>query len=370
MHDVLLVGADQRLMPFEGLDIRGITALGLAQVPAARRDSADYDPQVSVQEVFHRISGNTIAEHAKAMRLDSWSASMGNAQALDLTAISNEVLTQPLPELQALANFYTDSTLAPAGSAFYAMRRKFIAGKAEIHGGGSNVPMASSGETVSGQRPTRYLVAGASVSLFQRMTNGFSGRDTFRDAIDGANRAIAEKHDELTWSGSSTYDVWGVLNYPYSSVAVSATPISSASSSATIIAAVTAMAFYAKVNSKSVYVPDSCVMSEKLSYYLSSTYVSSDNASNVTLLELIKKACPHIKKWWTAWRLDEAGPSSSHGMLFYRDGREGIRVVTPIETVMAPIQTVGFNDNVYLYKQIGGVFEPNAAHQLLVWFAM
>ena len=112
------------------------------------------------------------------------------------------------------------------------------------------------------------------------------------------------------------------------------------------------------------------VMSEKLSYYLSSTYVSSDNASNVTLLELIKKACPHIKKWWTAWRLDEAGPSSSHGMLFYRDGREGIRVVTPIETVMAPIQTVGFNDNVYLYKQIGGVFEPNAAHQLLVWFAM
>ena len=372
--DALIINGSGDLVPFAGVDLSGLTNLGLRQARdarAARNDSLTFDPQVGLQSLFHEQSGHNLSRALMGQgRTDSWSGAAGGNLTLSLTQISNEVLGQPMPELQALAEFETDSTMARPGAAFYAMRRKYMTGSAAIHGGGNSVPMASVGQTVSAQRPTKYLVAGASISIFDKLASDFADLSSWRDSMEAANRAIAEKHDDLTWNGSSTYDIWGVLSYPYASVAVSATPISSASSSAAIIDAISSLAFYAKVNSKAVYTPDAVVMSEALFAYLARTYVDTGNASNATLLELVKKACPHITKWWTSWRLDATGPSSTHGMLFYRQGRDGIRIVTPMETVMLPIQTVGYNDQTFLYKQIGGVFEPEAAYQMVCWFTV
>lgn len=372
--DVLLC-TPTGLEPLHGLDLAGMTNFGLRTVHQARADRADalgtFDAQVELQKLYHNQTSLNVTQYLRGQgRADSWSAAAGGNVALSLTAIANEVLTMKMPELQALAEFEVDNRLAPAGAAFYAQKRKFLTGGAAIHGGGNSAPMASVGQTVSAQRPTRYLVAGAQISVFDKLAGNFAGQDNWRDSIEAANRAVAETHDRLTWVGDSTYDIWGVLNYPYSSVCVSSTAISSASSSAAIIAAISSLASYAKVNSKAVFTPDACVMSEGLADYLNRTFVDTGNASNVTLMELVKKASPHITKWWTSWRLDSAGPSSAHGMVFYRQGRDGIRVVVPIETVMLPIQTVGFNDQTYLYKQIGGVFEPEAANQMVCWFSM
>lgn len=361
--------------------LRGAVGFGLAQIAmhgasSARTDGEDagqrFDAQVELQAIFNGMSdrGAVAKIHEMALtRQDAFSAGMGSAEPLQMTSITNEVLTQPMPELTSNL-FMRDSTLCEPGAAFFAQERDFLTGEAAVHGGGNDVPLSNAGRTMSSLRPTKFLVAGAQCSIFDRMASNFRGLDKMKRSLEAANRGIAEYHDRLTWLGDNTLNIWGILNHPWLDVAVSAVPISSSSTAAQIMAAFTGYANRAGNNSLSVFGHNAVVMSKPIMSYLSSTVVDVGNGSNVTILEMLKKMCPDIKKWSSSWRLNAAGPSSAHGVYFYRDDKYGPVVVTPIETTMLPLQTAGFSDTAYLFKQIGGVWMREAANQLLCWFTI
>jgi hypothetical protein len=377
--EVLFVGADGSVSEWH-LGGRLIGALNIAtsmspKLSALRADASDDGPaggwaQVELQAAFHQMTnaGVSAARRDLGLRNDSFSASMGVAEPLDLTSITNEVLTQPLPELTGLSLFASDPTLCKPGAAFYRQRRRFLTGAAAIHGAGSNVPLASVGRTLSGPRPTRYIVSGAKISLFDKLGDNFQGLDSWRDSLDAGNRALNEYHDRLTWLGDSTYDIWGILNFPYCDVLISSTAISASSTTAQIVAAISQAAHRSLVASKGVFAPNAVVMSLSIWTYLTRTFWDTSNATNANLLTILKEACPHITKWSASWRLDDAGPSSADGLFFYRDDKQGPVVVTPIETTMLPVQTMGFDDMAYMFKQIGGVWEREPAAQLICWF--
>lgn len=379
MSEALIVQPDGRLVAFGGAS-HLFGALGLAmslspKLSRMRADSSDDGPsggwpQVELQKSFHKMSATAARAQMAALDLrnDSFSAGMGGAEPLDLTSITNEVLSQPLPELTGLRLFASDPTLCKPGAAFYRQRRRFLTGTAAVHGGGAAVPLANSGRTLSGPRSTKYLVVGAQINYFDKLASNFQGLDTWRDDLDAANRALAESHNRLTWNGSSEHDIWGILNFPYCDVAVSSTPISSSSTADQIIAAVSQLAYRSMVASRGVFAPNAAVMSLSIWSYVNRTFYASANATNATVLDMIKKACPHITKWDFAQELDDAGPSSADGLFFYRDDKQGPVIVTPIETTMLPVQTMGFTDTAYLFKQIGGIWEREPAAQLICWF--
>lgn len=352
----------------------GLSRLALQGMPTARTDGDDsprrFDAQVELQTIFHGMSNRHLSAKAQELglgRQDAFSASMGSAEPIDMTSITNEVLTQPMPELTGKL-FMRDATLCAPGAAFFRQRRTFGTGQAAVHGGGNDVPLANAGRTISGARPTKYLVAGAQISVFDKLAADFSGTDRWREQLEAANRGIEEYHDDLTWNGNATFDIWGVLNHPWLDVGVSSVAITSASTPAQIMAAFTAYAKRARTGSRAVYAPNAVVMSEGIQAYLTTTLVDAGNGSNITIYDMLKKMCPELVKWSTSWRLDSAGPSSADGILFYRDDKYGPVVVVPIETTMLPLQTAGFNDTAYLFKQIGGVWMREAANQLLCWF--
>ena len=352
----------------------GLARLALQGMSTARTDGDDsprrFDAQVELQAVFHGMSNRHIAAKVQELsigRQDAFSAGMGSAEPLDMTSITNEVLAQPMPELTGNM-FMRDATLCAPGAAFFRQRRSFRTGQAAVHGGGNDVPMANAARTLSGARPTKFLVAGAQISIFDKLASDFSGTDRWKEQLEGAHRGIEEYHDDLTWNGNATLDIWGILNHPWLDVGVSSVAITSASTAAQIMAAFTAYAKRARKSSRAVYAPNAVVMSEGIQAYLTTTLVDVGNGSNITIYDMLKKMCPELVKWSTSWRLDSAGPSSAHGILFYRDDKYGPVVVTPIETTMLPLQTAGFNDTAYLFKQIGGVWMREAPNQLLCWF--
>ena len=359
--------------------LRGAVNFGLAQIAlhgaaSARMDGADtgkrYDAQVELQAIFNGMTDRDAAlRHQEMARQDAFSAGMGSAEPLQMTSITNEVLSQPMPELTS-SLFMRDATLCEPGAAFFAQERDFLTGQAAVHGGGNDVPMSNSARTMSGARPTKFLVAGAQCSIFDRMASNFRGLDKMKRSLEAANRAIAEYHDRLIWLGDSALNIWGIVNHPWLDVAVSSVAISSASTPTQIMAAFTGYANRAANNSLSVYSPNAVVMSRPIWSYLSSTLVDAGNGSNITILNMLKQMCPDIKKWSHAHRLNAAGPSSAHGIFFYRDDKFGPVVVTPIETTVLPVQTSGFNDTAYMFLQTGGVWMREAANQLLCWFSI
>lgn len=377
--EVLFVDRDAHgracVRPFERPDLItaavefGLTMMGAPGV--ARMDSAGkrLDAQQSLQRFFHDASQRALdGFREEAKRNDAFSAGMGNAEPLDLTFITNEILTQRMPELHGLELFRTDATLCKPGAAFYRQDKEFLTGEAAIHGGGPATPQGDVARTRSGPRPTRYLVSSARISRFEMLAADFQQRDTLGKKLKASNRAIAELHNDLTWNGNSAFDIWGVLTYPYMDKAVSAVPLTSSSTPAQIMASFTSFANRARLNSKAVYAPNAVVMADTIESYLSTTLVDVGNGSNVTILEMLKKMLPGIKKWSAAYELNNAGPSSTDGVLFYRDDEFGPNIVTPIETTMLPTQTMGFDDITILFKQIGGAHMREAANQTLVWY--
>ena len=310
--------------------------------------------------------GTTIGDMAR--RLDSGAAAgLGGAEPRDLTFRFPDLLEEKLPPLQSFEYFTLDNTVPP-GAIEFEIYRSYTSGEARIYLGGGDVPEVSLAQATL-RRSSRFLVTSYNHSFIDRLRDNFRGYSTERMKAKAARDVLLRKADDLFWNGSSNFDLWGVLNYPFLDKGVSATAISSASTAAAIIEAISVAANYAHVESKQAFESNACVMSVAVYRYLSTTLAGSGDNST-TILEFLQKANPHITSWRRSYRLDGTGPSNYHGVLFYRDDEMGINPIITMDPTPLPIQSFGISDKTYMVMGIGGVVMKEVGNNLLTWFSI
>ena len=255
--------------------------------------------------------GSTLKELGR--RFDSGvGAGLGGAEPRDLTFRFPDILNEKLPPLHSFEYFTLDNTVPP-GAVEFELYRSYTSGEA-------------------------------------------------RDVL-------LRKADALFWNGSDNFDLWGVLNYPFLDVGVSATAISSSSTPAAIIEAISVAANYAHVESKQAFESNAVVMSTAIYRYLSTTLAGGGDNST-TILEFVQKANPHIKRWLRSYRLDGTGPSSYHGMFFYRDDEMGVNPIITLDPTPLPVQSFGIMDKTYMVMGVGGVVMKEVGNCLIKWFSI
>lgn len=301
-------------------------------------------------------------------RLDTGvSAGLGGTEPRDLTFKFPDVLEEKFPPLQSFEFFAIDETVPP-GAVEFEVSRSYSSGEARVYLGGGDVPEVSLGQGTL-RRSTRYLVTSYSHSFIDTLRDSFRGYSTERTKAKAARDTLLRKADELFWNGSDEFDLWGVLNYPFMDVGVSSTAISDSSTGAAITEAVSVAANYAQVESKQAFESNACIMSTAIYRYLSTTLVGGGDNST-TILEFLQKANPHITSWRRSYRLDAAGPSSYHGILFYRDDEMGICPIITMDPTPLPPQSMGIREKVYMVMGIGGVLMKESGNNLLMWFSV
>lgn len=301
-------------------------------------------------------------------RFDSGvSAGLGGSEPRDLTFRFPDVLEEALPLLQSYEYFAVDETVPP-GAIEFELSRSYSSGEARIYLGGQDVPTVELAQARL-RRSTRFLVTSYNHSFIDVLRDRYRGYSNERQKAKAARDVLLRKADDLFWNGDDDFDLWGVINYPFLDVGVSATPISASSSAAAIVEAISEAANYAQVESKQAFESNACIMSTKIYRYLSTTLVGTGDNST-TILEFLQKANPHIKSWRRSYRLDATGPSSYHGILFYRDDSMGINPIITMDPTPLPPQAMGITDRVIMIMGIGGVVMKESGNNLLKWFSI
>lgn len=293
--------------------------------------------------------------------------------ARQLESVAARVLEEPLPPLNGLVLFPTNTEVKP-GAISHVVRRVYQRGKANLYRGGqrpvSRVTLTQKEEAF----PVRHLVDAFDWSIFEQNSADFANFSLVERGIRAANRAIAELHNSLIWEGSSVDGLYGILNYPWLDKKVVATEFSSSADADEMLAEIFSLIEYPENNSRQAFSPTDVVFSTKLYNFLARTRVkdTTGNGSSTTMLKYIAEnnsAGIPLARFHKAHELQDlsVGGETLQGVLVYRNDEDGIRVVEVQSTTALPLQQVGFQNSQYFYKSVGGVVMADVGNNLLAY---
>lgn len=335
-----------------------------------RTDRFDLSMRLTHHYIDH--AARVTLDEARAIRGDAFSPSLGMFNPRQLTQTLEGYLTERLPELSSERIFPLNSTVDP-GAIQYEQYRTYGTGEAVVYRGGmgDDVPAVSIG-MASLTQPIVWLVSRMQIDFLEGLRSNFAGFDTHARKMFYARRVIAEKSNVWCWEGSTANNLFGFLNHPYIDTAVSTVPYNEDSATDDILADFNYWAQRNYIDSSGTYKPDTVIFALETWNYLSSTFRSADN--NLTLMEALQKANPHIKNWERAegGELDDALSANVHGMVFMRRGDGGRfqrsceRVEAMPPTLLAP-ERRALGSDFFLVQAIGGLNHLHAGDELVVY---
>ena len=362
---VLSLGLNGRLSPMAaGSSLVGMINRAHAAAPV-RMDSvgvphADLQGQLLTQTVAQ------FTAHLRSIdpsRADAFSAGLGGVGAQDLTQNLRRVLTEPLAQPTGLSLFSRNTEVQP-GAIQYKSRRTYAAGEAALVRSGSagNIPKVELGQTEM-VRPVRYLAIGVDTDIFQQMADNFLGINSTAQKIKAARSIMDRTINRFIWNGNDDADLWGVLNYPYLDKQVPGVAISSSSTAAQIIAAITDIAYHAFNQSDGVFESNAIALSPRIMSYIAKTPRS--DTTDTSILKWLQDNLSHIKAWTVAPELKDGGGSGVDGILAYRSDSEGVEWMSVMAPTLLPPVREGLSEVSYLVGGFGGVQMPNVGNNLL-----
>lgn len=330
-----------------------------------RMDSAGA-PHADVQGYFLDQTVQRFTAHLRAMdprRADAFSAGLGGVGAQDLTQRLRRVLTEPLAQPTGLTLFSRNTEVQP-GVVQYKSRRTYAAGEAALVRSGSagNIPKVELGQTEM-VRPVRYLAIGVDTDIFQQMADNFLGINSTAQKVKAGRSIIDRTINRFIWNGNDDADLWGVLNYPYLDKQVPGVAVSSSSTPAQIIAAITDIAYHAFNQSDGTFESNAIALSPRIMSYIAKTPRS--DTTDTSILSWLKDNLTHIRSWSVAPELKDAGGSNVDGILAYRSDSEGVEWMSVMAPTLLPPVQEGLSEVSYLVAGFGGVQMPNVGNNLL-----
>lgn len=299
------------------------------------------------------------------VRFDAFSASAGLHMARQLEHIYSEVLREPFPVQNAMTLFPMDTSVPP-GAKTHTVRRVYQDGEVAVYRGGTT-PIPRVG--VSQQErtfPIRHYVTSFVYSLFEQLSSAFANTGLVAELLRTARDLMQEFLNQKTWYGDEVNGIYGVLNYPWLSKKVVATPFDGSADPDDVIAELNALVNYPKRVSKATLKPDTLVTSIRVRDYLMNTRMGT--VSDTTIGEYwLRTNSQGIKSIEEAWELEGVGPGGTDGMLAYRKDRLGVVNVVPQSFTTLPVQSLGFEDTTFAYMSHGGILMRDVGNNILGW---
>jgi hypothetical protein len=306
---------------------------------------------------------------AKQIRFDSMNAAQradsdGFWFVRELSHILSRTWQEKYPA-QTAWDLFGRNEAVPAGAREFIARRTSARGEARIYRAGTNVPIVK----VARSEMTfniRTLVTSTSTDIFEQAAASFGGFDKAAQEMAGAKRILMERANEIFWRGDTNHQLFGMLNYPFTSEMYSATPFVASSSADDMLDALNTAANFPEEQSNTVLRCDSVVMAPRIYNILAQKQRSA--ASDTTVLEYwIKTNAQGIRNVSKAHELQAAGPGSEDGLFFYRQGPTGPLLTVPQPFAVLPAQQVGFQSVTLMYMTIGSPVMEEPGEQVIVW---
>lgn len=362
---VFNLGLNGRLSPMSaGSSLVGMIQRAQVAAPVRKDSVGGFHADVQGHFLTQTVKGfEAHLRRVDSARADAFSAGLGGVGALELTQNLRRVLTEPLAQPTGLSLF-ARNTEVQAGAVQYRSRRTYAAGEAALvrSGSGGNIPKVELGQTEM-VRPVRYLAIGIDTDIFQQMADNFLGINSTASKLKAARSIMDRTINRFVWSGNDDADLWGVLNYPYLDKQVPGVAISSSSTAAQIIAAITDIAYHAFNQSDAVFESNAIALSPRIMSYLAKTPRST--TTDTSILSWLKDNLTHIKSWTVAPELKDAGGSGIDGILAYRSDSEGVEWMSVMAPTLLPPVREGLSEVSYLVAGYGGVQMPNVGNNLL-----
>jgi hypothetical protein len=325
----------------------GEFTLGPGLQPALRMDSKQLSD--------YRVKLN-------AQRLDSLSPAAGLHLARQLEHIYSDVLREEFPPQSAFELFPLDNSV-PVGARNHTVRRLSQAGEPKVYRGNSrDIPAVSVGQEEE-TFPVRHYVIGLEFDVLDLESANFANTQLRQELQIAAQETMMEFANHKTWFGDDENGIYGIFNYPWLPKQILPLGALQATNAEAFLAQMNQAANFAHEESKTVYSPDTMVVSPRVMRYMSTTYRGTGTDSN--LLELFRKSNPRIKSVEEAWELQGSGPGDTDGILFYRRTRRAVANVLVRPFTMLPMQQQGLGYQIPCLMSHGGVVQRDVLNNLL-----
>jgi len=339
---------------------------------ASRRDSAgrprgrlhnlaDYRRKVNEQRINRTLRND-------GLRKDGFSANAGFNLARDLEDISSEVLEEKFPIPNALKYFSVDTSVA-VGATTYTLRRIYSMGQARVYGGpGSRIPRVSVQKREESFN-IRHIVCGYAWDIFEDASAGYANSGLLGQLARVARDAIMELANRIWWGLDNVgqiHGLYGVLDYPWLPKQVIAQSFDKATVEANpraTLAILHEIVNFPHENSKSVFQPDSMLMTNAVYDVLSSVPLSA--GSDTTIMAHFLANSKHIGSVDIAHELEDAGGAGVDGILAYRKDSRGIQITMPQGITQLPVQENGLEKEVINYMSLGGAVMKDVLNNIL-----
>lgn len=325
-------------------------------------DLASYRERMNAQRIDQALQAQMLAEN----RSDSFSQNAGFELARDLEFIHSEVLEEKFAVPTAMELFAVDTSVSP-GATTQTIRRLYSFGEAKVYNGrGSDIPRVGANQREE-SFPIRHIVSSYGWNVFEAQSSNFSGSGLLTKLARIARDAIMELANRIYWGiTGDQYGLYGVLTYPWLPKKDIATGFSRATVTAspdTVLGELHDLVNFPHQVSKSLFQPDTLVMTNRVSDVLTSVRMSS--GSDTTIMENFLKNSAHIKTVEIAHELEDAGGTGIDGILAYRKDSRGIQLSMPQGITQLPVQDAGFESTIISFMSIGGVIMEDVLNNIL-----
>ena len=300
-------------------------------------------------------------------RADAFDVSSGLFLSRQLEHIYAEVLREPFPAQNGFELFGIDSTVPP-GVDSHKVRRLYQNGEAAVYRGGNDgIPRV--GLTQREQEfPVRHYVTSFQIDLFEKLAASFAQTNGFpvslvSELLRVARDVIMEFANQKIWYGDVINGIYGVLNYPWISKKVVATPFTDAADPDLMLAELNALADFPHQNSKQVLSPDTMATSPRVRALLFRRRFGE--GSDMTVGKFFLENSSHINSIEEAWELRETGPGGTDIILMYRRDRRGIQNVIVQTFATLPVQMRAFAEITYAYMSHGGIVMRDVGNNII-----
>lgn len=304
-------------------------------------------------------------------RNDSITEAGGGLLAGQLRAVISETLEEKYPAPSGLTLFPVDTSIA-LGARSFAVRRVFEAGEARVHrGGDSEIPRVSIAQAEMDFQ-VRHYITSAVWDVFEEISASYANLDYARQLTRIARAVIERFANEMIWFGDDSYQIFGVLNYPWLDKEISdldwyGTP----ADSRTHLSALNGYVNRQYHASKLVMGPNRMVTSPRVRDWIMQTPMGTTTTINDrTIGEVFLAASSGRLQGGIqeAYELENILGAGVDGMLFYRDDPMGIVNVMPGGGIQAlPMYSTDITRRQIFWMAHGGVMMREVGNNLLVF---
>lgn len=375
MSNFLLIGDNGHVEPMANAAPVQAGLAHLIAMCSQRTDStgrARWDTHVQSLRILQRhfdAAFSTVRADVAALRSDAFDPGLGMFNPRDLTHRFKQILEEKMPPLSS-QKVFPINTEVPPGALRYEQYRAYGTGHPVVYRGGSgdDVPAVGIGQATF-SAPVVYLISKAEINWLEQLRANMTGMDTQARKMRVARRVIDELENKWVYEGSEAYNIFGLLNHPYITTALSTVGWGASTSADDIAADFGVWANYAENESQSTFQPDTLQLAPKLHNQLANRRYG-DNADK-SLLDWMLGANPHITRVEKVRELNDAGGTDIHAMAFTRNGAGGadasaeiIKTMTP---TLLPPELRSLTSEFFLVSGFGGLNQREAGDNLIVY---